>query len=196
MCLVLLGGVWEPMVKWRTHMFTIFTPFFTLGPTSTTLYSTHAVSHGLISSTTFLQHSATLYSLQLYSSSTVYNLYNTPLTSAGRILDARLSSQPPHTEHDDARTRPAGRTIPQSDDEPGVAYTSSGVVPEITSSARYLSGTPRAVHAMPTALVAPMPLSLSLITICNACVTFSLLPNSLWPRDCRKNNNLLLRPGQ
>ena len=61
MCLVLLGGVWEPIVKWRTHMFTIFTPFFTLGPASTTLYSTHAVSHGLISSTTFLQHS-TVYS--------------------------------------------------------------------------------------------------------------------------------------
>ena len=36
------------------------------------LYSTHTVSHGLISSTT-------LYSLQLYSSSTVYNLYTTPL---------------------------------------------------------------------------------------------------------------------
>ena len=30
-------------------------------------------------STTFLQHSTTLYSLQLYSISTVYNLYNTPL---------------------------------------------------------------------------------------------------------------------
>ena len=38
------------------------------------LYSTHALSHGLISSTTSLQHSTTLYSLQLYSSSTVYNL--------------------------------------------------------------------------------------------------------------------------
>ena len=60
-------------------MFTVFTPFFTLGPGSTTLYSTHALSHGLISSTTFLQHSTTLYSLQLYSISTVYNLYNTPL---------------------------------------------------------------------------------------------------------------------
>ena len=24
MCPVLLGGVWEPIVKWRTHMFTIF----------------------------------------------------------------------------------------------------------------------------------------------------------------------------
>ena len=57
----------------------IFTPFFTLGPGSTTLYSTDALSHGLISSTTFLQHSTTLYSLQLYSSSTVYNLYTTPL---------------------------------------------------------------------------------------------------------------------
>ena len=56
-----------------TPFFTqFFTPFFTLGPASTTLYSTHALSHGLISSTT-------LYSLQLYSSSTVYNLYNTPL---------------------------------------------------------------------------------------------------------------------
>ena len=30
MCLVLLGGVWEHIVKWRTHMFpdmfTVFTP--------------------------------------------------------------------------------------------------------------------------------------------------------------------------
>ena len=42
-------------------MFTVFTPFFTLGPGSTTLYSTNALSHGLISSTTFLQHS-TVYS--------------------------------------------------------------------------------------------------------------------------------------
>ena len=67
MCLVLLGGVWEPIVKWRTHMFTIFTPFFTLGPASTTLYSTNTLSHGLISSTTSLQHSTTLYSLR-YSS--------------------------------------------------------------------------------------------------------------------------------
>ena len=39
------------------------------------LYSTHTVSHGLISSTT-------LYSLQLYSSSTVYNLYTTPQAPA------------------------------------------------------------------------------------------------------------------
>ena len=53
------------------------------------LYSTHTLCHGLISSTTSLQHSTTLYntlqhsttlySLQLYSSSTVYNLYPTPL---------------------------------------------------------------------------------------------------------------------
>ena len=57
----MLGGVWKPIVKWRTHVFTIFTPFFTLGPGSTTLYSTLSVSHGLISSTTFLQHSTTLY---------------------------------------------------------------------------------------------------------------------------------------
>ena len=69
MCLVLLGGVWEPIVKWRTHMFTIFTPFFTLGPGSTTLYSTHGVRHGLISSTTLyntLQSTALqqFYSLQ------------------------------------------------------------------------------------------------------------------------------------
>ena len=42
-------------------MFTVFTPFFTLGPTSTTLYSTNTLCHGLISSTTFLQHSTTLY---------------------------------------------------------------------------------------------------------------------------------------
>ena len=26
MCLVLLGGVWEPVVKWRTHIFTILGP--------------------------------------------------------------------------------------------------------------------------------------------------------------------------
>ena len=63
-------------------MFTVFTPFFTLGPGSTTLYSSHTLCHGLISSTTFLQHSTTLYSLQLYSSSTVYNLYNIPLHTA------------------------------------------------------------------------------------------------------------------
>ena len=73
-------------MKWRTHVFTIFTPFFTLGPGSTTLYSSHALCHGLISSTTFLQHSTTLYSLQLYSISTVYNLYNTPLPSSQRAF--------------------------------------------------------------------------------------------------------------
>ena len=83
MCLVLLGGVWEPIVKWRTHMFTVFTPFFTLGPASTTLYSTHALSHGLISSTT-------LYSLQLYSISTVYNLYNTPLHGSQTKIRSKL----------------------------------------------------------------------------------------------------------
>ena len=38
--------LWEPIVKWRTQMFTVFTPFFTLGPASTTLYSTHALCHG------------------------------------------------------------------------------------------------------------------------------------------------------
>ena len=96
MCLVLLGGVWEHIVKWRTHMFTVFTPFFTLGPGSTTLYSTHALSHGLISSTTFLQHSTTLYSLQLYSSSTVYNLYNTPLEPGFRkVLRCRYRDRVP-----------------------------------------------------------------------------------------------------
>ena len=76
MCLVLLGGVWESIVKWRTHMFTVFTPLFTLGPTSTTLYSTNSIvprPHILYNIST------TLYSLQLYSISTVYNLYNTPL---------------------------------------------------------------------------------------------------------------------
>ena len=71
MCLVLLGGVWEPIVKWRTHMFTIFTPFFTLGPASTTLYSSHALSVCLTAPYPPLQH---VCSLQLYSSSTVYNL--------------------------------------------------------------------------------------------------------------------------
>ena len=71
-------GVWEHIVKWGTHMFTIFTPLFTLCPVSTTLYSGHTLSHGPISST---QHSTTLfYSLQLYSSSTVE--YNTPLIPA------------------------------------------------------------------------------------------------------------------
>ena len=51
MCLVLLGGVWEPIVKWRTHMFTIFTPFFTLGPGSTiALQPSTAVTHCLTAS--------------------------------------------------------------------------------------------------------------------------------------------------
>ena len=50
-------------------MFTIFTPFFTLGPAFTTLYSSHTLSHGLISSTTLyntLQSTALqqFYSLQ------------------------------------------------------------------------------------------------------------------------------------
>ena len=41
-------------------------------------HSAQALSHGLTASYP-LQHSTTLYSLQLYSSSTVYNLYTTPL---------------------------------------------------------------------------------------------------------------------
>ena len=80
MCLVLLSGVWEPIVKRRTHMFTICTPFFTLGPASATLYSGRALYHGPISSTTLYNTLQQLYtSLQLYSSSTVYNLYTYPL---------------------------------------------------------------------------------------------------------------------
>ena len=51
------------------------------------LYSSHAVRHGPISSTT-------LYSLQLYSSSTVYNLYNTPLG-----VMTRSPSQGPLSTH-------------------------------------------------------------------------------------------------
>ena len=78
MCLVLLGGVWEPIVKWRTHMFTIFTPFFTLGPASTTLYSTHTLSHGLISSTR--QHFYnTLQSTALQQFYSLQPLHNIPL---------------------------------------------------------------------------------------------------------------------
>ena len=65
-------GVWEPIVKWRTYVHHIHTFLHTGSGPYTTLYSTHTLSHGLISSTT-------LYSLQFYSSSTVYNLYNTPL---------------------------------------------------------------------------------------------------------------------
>ena len=44
---------------------------------STTLYNT-------------LQHSTTLYSLQLYSISTVYNLYNTPLAPAHCCTEERM----------------------------------------------------------------------------------------------------------
>ena len=74
MCLVLLGGVWKPIVRWRTHMFTIFTPFFTLGPASTTLYS------GIYTADTHcLRAPYPLQPLQLYSVSTVYSLYTTPL---------------------------------------------------------------------------------------------------------------------
>ena len=79
MCLVLLGGVWEPIVKWRTHMFTIFTPFFTLGPGSTTLYTTHSLSHGLISIQQLYSSCIGCIAIQLYSSYTVYILYSIPL---------------------------------------------------------------------------------------------------------------------
>ena len=90
MCLVLLGGVWEPIVKWRTHVFTIFTPFFTLGPASTTLYSSHALCHGLISSTTFLQHS-TVYSSTAFLQSTTSTTRSTPLCAGvPHRLEARL----------------------------------------------------------------------------------------------------------
>ena len=71
-----------------TLMFTIFTPFFTLGPASTTLYSTHALSHGLISSTTFLQHS-TVYSSTAFLQSTTST---TPLWA--RCLAARGAGCP------------------------------------------------------------------------------------------------------
>ena len=40
MCLVLLGGVWEPIVKWRTHMFTVFTPTALQHSTVYNLYNT------------------------------------------------------------------------------------------------------------------------------------------------------------
>ena len=59
-------------------MFTIFPPLFTLGPASTTLYSTRLCR--IVPRPHILYNiSTTLYSLQLYSISTVYNLYNTPL---------------------------------------------------------------------------------------------------------------------
>ena len=88
-------GVWEHIVKWGTHMFTIFTPLFTLCPVSTTLYSGHTLSHGPISSTNsstvslqqlysqHFQHFQQHFPLQLqfYFLPVVYNLYNTPLES-------------------------------------------------------------------------------------------------------------------
>ena len=108
MCLVLLWcllGAYT-VVKWRTHMFTIFTPFFTLGPGSTTLYSTHALSHGLIASTTLyntlqstaLQHS-TVYSLQpLQHPSAPYA--HTPDACDAQVLPwahRPLAAEPRHT---------------------------------------------------------------------------------------------------
>ena len=53
----------------NTYVHHIHTFLDTVGPGSTTLYSTHAVSHGLISSTTFLQHS-TVYSSTAFLQST------------------------------------------------------------------------------------------------------------------------------
>ena len=75
---------------------TIFTPFFTLGPGSTTLYSSHALCHGLISSTTFLQHSTTLYSLQDYSSTA--------------FLQSTTSTTPLWDEHEHGRRPGCVRT--------------------------------------------------------------------------------------
>ena len=72
-------------------MFTIFTPFFTLGPGSTTLYSLHALRQSPISSTA----STAVYSgcrpLQLYSISTVYSLYTTPLRNLGEKNESLAS---------------------------------------------------------------------------------------------------------
>ena len=67
-------------------MFTIFTPFFTLGPGSTTLYSPHALSQSPIFSTASTAAVELYSSLQLYSVSTVYSLYTTPLAKLIRPL--------------------------------------------------------------------------------------------------------------
>ena len=74
-------GRWEPnlgakIYVYHLHTFLhhLHTFLFTLDPASTTLYSTHGVSRPHI----LYNISTTPLHLQLYSSSTVYNLYNTP----------------------------------------------------------------------------------------------------------------------
>ena len=76
MCLVLLGGVWEPIVKWRTHMFTIFTTSL-----STTLYNT------LLQSTALQQ----FYSLQpLHHPSDFTIGSQTPPNNTRHIMDTHF----------------------------------------------------------------------------------------------------------
>ena len=75
MCLVLLGGVWEHIVKWRTHVHHLHTFLHTGSGLYNPLQQTRIVPRPHI----LYNISTTLYSLQLYSSSTVYNLgWRTP----------------------------------------------------------------------------------------------------------------------
>ena len=95
MCLVLLGGVWEPIVKWITHMFTIFTPFFTLGPGSTTLYSLHALSQSPIFSTASTAVYSGCIPLQLYSTSTPpsQNVGHSPVLGEGGLQEQAVGGK-------------------------------------------------------------------------------------------------------
>ena len=85
MCLVLLGGVWEVGAYSEVEN-TYVHRLHTFLHTGSGLYN--PLQHSRLVSRPHILYniSTTLYSLQLYSSSTVYNLYNIPLapTDLGR----------------------------------------------------------------------------------------------------------------
>ena len=100
-----LGG---PTVKWRTYVHHLHTFLHTSSGLCNPLQHTRCVSRPHILSTTFLQHSTTVYSLQFYSISTVYNLYNTPLTQEPSAFGLRARSlrtmfRAPHASRAPAR---------------------------------------------------------------------------------------------
>ena len=81
MCLVLLGGVWEVGAYSEvenTYVHHLHTFLHTGSGLYNPLQHTRIVPRPHI----LYNISTTLYSLQLYSISTVYNLYNTPLIDA------------------------------------------------------------------------------------------------------------------
>ena len=103
-CLVLLGGVWEPIVKWRTCVHHLHTFLHTGSGLYNPLQHPRCVSRPHI----LYNISTTLYSLQLYSISTVYNLYNTPLN---RRQPWGTSSTLLPPSHPDSGSRPGSRAV-------------------------------------------------------------------------------------